>query len=75
MFPSACGVLVSGGWPAAPVGYVPTVFVCWGVGLVCRVVCLMAFRVLFTCAWLAIFLYFEFVAIKFIFSLGESLLL
>ena len=55
-FPSACGVLASGSWPAVTVGYVPTVFVCWGVGLVCRAVCLMAFCVLYICYWLAMFL-------------------
>ena len=50
MIPLSCGGLMSGGLPAATVGFVPTVFVCCGVGLVCRVVCLMAVWVLSICA-------------------------
>ncbi len=47
MISLAFGVSMAGGLTAATVGYVPTAFVCWGVGLVCRVSCLMAFCVLF----------------------------
>ncbi len=50
MIPLACGGLMSGGLPAATAGYVPTVFVCWGVGMVCRVLYAMAFCGLSICA-------------------------
>ncbi len=45
-------VLMAGGLPAATDGYVPSDFVGWDVGLVCRVLCLLAFSVSFICACL-----------------------
>jgi len=42
--------LMASGWPSATVGYVPTIFVGWGVDLVCRVFCLLVYSVRFICA-------------------------
>jgi len=75
MIPLACGGLMSDGLPVATVGYVPTIFVCWGVGLVCRVLCPMALCVLSICAWLSRFISCLFVTSTIIFSSGESCLL
>ena len=44
--------LVASGWLVATDGYVPTVFVGWGVGLACRVLCLLLYYVRFICACL-----------------------
>ena len=61
LLPSTYGVLVSGGWPAATVGYVPTVFCLLGcrfglpcgmlVGVLCAIYILMVsgVRVIIAC--------------------------
>ena len=51
----ACVGLLAGCLLAATVGYIPTDFVGWDVGLVCGVSCPLAFSVSFICACLSSF--------------------